>query len=545
MDLENRDIEVNKVLSRILRVISYIVFIIVILSLIDITPFNKLNEDGYAFLPAIVFFLLPTIFVDFLHNEKQYIKYVILFTSIIGFSIIVTFLKYPVMIILIAPALMLNLYLDKKLNYVSFITVLIAAVVCSIIRLQLKYDGFDDLKILIKNEVLSFISAYIAVTIYVILAMRYSSRLYELANDKSKQINDENRSLDQTISNSIEIFSSKNLNEFYETCEKALKDAIRPFVNPQYNQGIYFGHLSNKSFSVIKSGKLYSTLMPINGELTLGTTNQMLTIKTERLDRTNSFEINNNSIIIKFYNEKGLIRFIIVDCQITAEDLGTLRDIIQILTNNMGIAIKNLKLTLDLLDTQSEMIYAFSSITDSKSHQTGNHIRRVREYMTVLAKEAGFSADYSEKIGIASMMHDIGKIFIPSEILEKKHSLTDEEYKIIKTHVTQGVDLIKNCPGDVMNLAKIMIKEHHERWDGNGYLGLKGNEIHTIGRLIAVADVFDALISKRSYKDGLPPNEVYKIIVSESGKQFDPRIVEIFKKKFKELVKIHDDYKDE
>ena len=193
MDLENRDIEVNKVLSRILRVISYIVFIIVILSLIDITPFNKLNEDGYAFLPAIVFFLLPTIFVDFFHNEKQYIKYVILFTSIIGFSIIVTFLKYPVMIILLAPALMLNLYLDKKLNSISFITVLIAAVVCSIIRLQLKYDGFDDFKILLKNEVLSFILVYIAITIYVILAMRYSSRLYELANDKSKQINDENR----------------------------------------------------------------------------------------------------------------------------------------------------------------------------------------------------------------------------------------------------------------------------------------------------------------------------------------------------------------
>ena len=142
------------------------------------------------------------------------------------------------------------------------------------------------------------------------------------------------------------------------------------------------------------------------------------------------------------------------------------------------------------------------------------------------------------------MMHDIGKIFIPDKILEKKNSLTPEEYSIIKTHVTRGAELIQKCPGDVMSLAKIMIKEHHERWDGDGYLGLKGSQIHTISRLISIADVFDALISKRSYKEGLPAKKVYKIIVSESGHQFDPRVVEIFKKNFNELVEIHNSYKD-
>ena len=188
---------------------------------------------------------------------------------------------------------------------------------------------------------------------------------------------------------------------------------------------------------------------------------------------------------------------------------------------------------------ENYLIYAFSEISESKSKETGEHIRRVAEYMKVLGKASGFDPEYCEKLAAGAMMHDIGKLMIPEEILDKPTKLTEEEYQIMKSHVLYGEALLKDCPGEIMQIASVLAKEHHERWDGKGYLGMKGQEIAYISRLISVCDVFDALTTTRSYKRGWTVEEAYEEILKNSGTQFDPAVVRLFVSKFDEFKEIH------
>lgn len=143
----------------------------------------------------------------------------------------------------------------------------------------------------------------------------------------------------------------------------------------------------------------------------------------------------------------------------------------------------------EVKSNQKELIFAFAELSESKSKYTGEHIKRVADYMRVLGKASGFDDDYVDKLSTAAMMHDIGKLMISEEILDKPGKLTDEEYAIMKSHVLYGDALLEHCPGEIMQIARTIAKEHHERWDGTGYLGMKGEEIAYISRLMAVCDV--------------------------------------------------------
>ena len=143
------------------------------------------------------------------------------------------------------------------------------------------------------------------------------------------------------------------------------------------------------------------------------------------------------------------------------------------------------------------------------------------------------------------MMHDIGKLMIPNEIIEKPGQLTDEEYEIIKKHTTYGNSMLSHSDGDIMSIAKSIAYEHHERWDGLGYpRGLKGDEISIYAQIVSVADVFDALTSRRSYKEPWDSVEAQVEIIRQKGQQFSPRIVDIFNKRFDEIEIVRKLYAD-
>lgn len=209
-----------------------------------------------------------------------------------------------------------------------------------------------------------------------------------------------------------------------------------------------------------------------------------------------------------------------------------------IVDRNMVMLNKTIEANNDLIHSQEELIYAFAEISESKSKVTGEHIRRVAEYMRILGKASGFTTDYVDKLAMAAVMHDIGKLMIPEEILDKPDKLTDEEYAIMKNHVLYGEALLAKCPGDIMQIAKTIALEHHEHWDGSGYLGMKGEDISYISRLMAVCDVFDALTSQRYYKDGWSLEDTYNEIVRLKGEHFDPDVVDLFVKHFDEFRKI-------
>ena len=185
---------------------------------------------------------------------------------------------------------------------------------------------------------------------------------------------------------------------------------------------------------------------------------------------------------------------------------------------------------------QEQVIVSLAEITENKSGQTGQHVRRVAEYTRILADELGYPEEQIDNIRLASTMHDIGKLLVPTEILEKPGRLTDEEYATIKQHTTDGGRLLENVDGDVMHLSRTIALDHHERWDGNGYAQEKaGEDISFEGRIVAVADVYDALTSRRSYKEAWDDRDAYNEIVRCSGTQFDPQVVEAFKRRYDDI----------
>ena len=196
---------------------------------------------------------------------------------------------------------------------------------------------------------------------------------------------------------------------------------------------------------------------------------------------------------------------------------------------NVAIAFNNLYLNKDISDTQKELIYSLGEIVESRSPDTSYHNHRVSDYAELLCKKLGLPDVETELIKIATAMHDIGKIAIPDSILNKPCKLTEEEFEIIKTHTTLGYNLMKNTNRPIFRKAAEVALHHHERWDGMGYPdGLRGEAIPVEARIAAIADVFDALSSERIYRKPWNEDDTIAYIQSESGKSFDPLIVEKF-----------------
>lgn len=199
----------------------------------------------------------------------------------------------------------------------------------------------------------------------------------------------------------------------------------------------------------------------------------------------------------------------------------------------------------EIIDIQKDVVYTMGSIGESRSKETGNHVKRVALYSELLALKYGLSKDEAELLKLASPMHDIGKVGIKDEILNKPAKLTNEEFKIMKTHSALGFNMLKNSDKPILKTAAIVAHEHHEKWDGSGYpKKLKGEDIHIYGRITALADVFDALGSKRVYKDAWELEKIVEFFHEQKGKHFDPKLVEIFFDNFEEFDKIRMKYQD-
>ena len=199
----------------------------------------------------------------------------------------------------------------------------------------------------------------------------------------------------------------------------------------------------------------------------------------------------------------------------------------------------------ELYEEQQVMVGSLSELVEAQSHETGQHVKRVAAYTEILCRAMGLSEEETWKISVASMMHDVGKICVPREILHKPGKLTEDEFSEIKKHVDFGYKLLENSPGEIMQLAASIAKQHHERFDGNGYQNkLEGEHINIYARCVAVADVFDALVSKRCYKKSWTPEQAREEILSQAGHQFDPHITKLFDEHFDEFLTVMEKYPD-
>jgi len=213
--------------------------------------------------------------------------------------------------------------------------------------------------------------------------------------------------------------------------------------------------------------------------------------------------------------------------------------------NNIALAYDNIKLRETVKESQKELSYILGEAVEKRSKETGSHVKRVANYSQLLAKLYGLNDYQSEIIKLASPLHDIGKISIPDIILNKPGKLTPEEWEIMQTHAKVGYDILHSSSNEILKCGAIIAYHHHEKWDGSGYpQGLEGERINIVGRITALADVFDALGSDRCYKSAWPLEKVISLIQSERGRHFDPKLVDLFINNLDEFIFIRDSYPD-
>ncbi len=218
----------------------------------------------------------------------------------------------------------------------------------------------------------------------------------------------------------------------------------------------------------------------------------------------------------------------------TEEDEGLLR----ILATMAASFLENATLYDELRRSHLETIYRMALVAEFRDQKdTARHLRRMSRFAEILARESGLGRDRAEDIRYAAPLHDVGKVAIPDSILLKPGALTPEEYEEMKKHTIYGSQMLANAESRLLRLAASIAVAHHERYDGTGYpYGLKGEKIPVEARIVSVADVFDALVSKRVYKGAWDIDEAIKYLLAQAGKLFDPRVVEVLDRRKDDIM---------
>lgn len=203
------------------------------------------------------------------------------------------------------------------------------------------------------------------------------------------------------------------------------------------------------------------------------------------------------------------------------------------------------KATLDLRAREQETILLLCRASEYRDPETGAHIQRMAHYSCLIAAELGLSSEEQEHILNAAPMHDIGKVGTPDHILLKPGRLDAAEMEIMRQHAVIGYNILKSSEARMLRLAAEIAYSHHERYDGSGYPnGLKGEQIPLVGRIVAVADVFDALTSVRPYKQAWTLDEARKYLLDNSGSHFDPRCVDALMQRWPAVLEIRERFRD-
>jgi response regulator RpfG family c-di-GMP phosphodiesterase len=219
--------------------------------------------------------------------------------------------------------------------------------------------------------------------------------------------------------------------------------------------------------------------------------------------------------------------------------------LIELFCRNVSIAFENLHLKEEITQNQREMVVTLSEAIESRSLETGNHVRRVAEYSRLLARLSKLPELEVDLLFLASPLHDAGKIAVPDGVLNKPGPHNAAEAGLMRTHAQAGRRIFENRGAAVLRAAAIVAGQHHERWDGKGYPeGLAGDAIHIFGRITALADVFDALCSRRCYKEPWPMEKVLEYIQRERGGQFDPLLVDLFIENLERFLEIREQLPD-
>ena len=350
------------------------------------------------------------------------------------------------------------------------------------------------------------------------------------------------RGLEKIIDSSADLFQIQSLRKFANGVLTQLLSILRLDESSLYIQdAAYSAALDSDDFIILAATGKFEALL---GRSVNDSIPKRIGQLMERAVRQKKSLFLDDAYIGFFATRKGSRHlFYLNGCKnLTEMD----KALIRIFSTNISVALENLDLNQEIIETQKEVIMILGEVIESRSKETGNHVHRVAKVSHLLAMAAGLDEKQAELLELASPMHDVGKIGIPDKILFKPAKLSHEELAVIRTHTEIGVEILKNSRREIMEAAVLAAQQHHERWDGNGYpRGLKGEEIHIFGRIISLADVFDSLIHRRAYKDAWGLDRVLDYIRDERGRHFDPALVDIFLNNIESVMAINARYPDE
>ncbi len=234
------------------------------------------------------------------------------------------------------------------------------------------------------------------------------------------------------------------------------------------------------------------------------------------------------------------------ECRARCRNLLTLRRQQQIIKNRASwLEDQVAQATLQIRVREQETLLRLAKAGEYRDENTGGHVLRLARFSRLLAEELGLDARACDEIELAAPMHDIGKIGIPDNILLKPGKLTAQEFEVMKAHTTIGAEILKDSPSRYIQQGQVIALHHHEKFDGSGYpLGLAGQDIPVTARIVAVADVYDALGSVRPYKPAWSADAVTDYMRTQSGRHFDPQCVRAFFSRFKTIRAIHSQLRD-
>ncbi len=536
--------------------ISYSLLLLVglfIISLIlDLAGVFKLNKSSFSLYIAImtIIALIPvTLVVHFKINNK-WSKYIIILTlallSGMGYSV----LTHNVSILLPVPLIIARIYNDLKVSrYAEYITIFttfwahVLAPIVSIVQI-------DPLR----NQQESLLYGFLPKVIILLVISRMTCTNLKSYNQTIDQMMEYNEISEKTTNGlkrvfieSHEMLGSDNYEVFLTNATASIfrivkylrgtREEFASIVAVKNVQGEFIAH--NEKYH-----RIDNEIKAEDNKLVVDFGERRISIPLVNESNEGNCVINDDYVLFTGYEKDELVLFVIMDLKLDKSDVAV-ADTMKVLYNSIRMCT-TAKRVMDAMNySQEQLIRSLSEMSESKSKETGQHVKRVAEYMRVFGSSICKSNRECDNLACASMLHDIGKLIVPTEILEKPGKLTAEEFEKIKEHTAYGGELLRDVPGEMMEMARNIALHHHERWDGKGYSKVKGNDINFYARYVSVIDVFDALISKRCYKAAWSLEDAYDEIVKNEGTQFAPEAVKLFKEKYNDLVAVYNKYPDE
>jgi response regulator RpfG family c-di-GMP phosphodiesterase len=339
--------------------------------------------------------------------------------------------------------------------------------------------------------------------------------------------------LERVIAASAHIFQQRNLKDFASGLLQQVVALLR------LEQSML---LRLKAASLIAGESQYEVLARI-GDMEGDVISPELIAQLDDARRNRISKLQGDTYVGYFPNSSGKASLLVLK---GVEEISEIdAQLLEVFCSGVAIAFDNILLNQEITDTQAELILRLGDVVESRSNEAGNHVRRMSQICHLLAQESGLSDDETAVLMHAAPMHDIGKIATPDAVLLKPGKLTPEEWEVMKQHPTVGLQILDGSQRPILKAAAVIAHQHHEKYDGTGYpQGLKGEAIHPYARIVAVADVFDALSHDRCYKQAWPVEKVTEYLREVAGHHLDPHYVSLLIKNMDKAVEINRNWPD-